>query len=202
MSPTGRRTSTIVPTPADERMRIAPPCSSVSDLAMARPRPEPWWVLVNWLSTCSNGLPRLRSALFGMPMPVSSIAILTWLSKARARSVMRPPSSVNFTAFDSRLRTICLIMRRSARSWIDGAISALSVEPLFRRARRHHAHRVGQDGVELELLGVEGRAPGLDLRHVEDVVDHVEQVAAALADVAAVFVVFACRRAGRTCRTP
>ena len=37
----GRRTTTVVPTPNRERMRIAPPCSSTSDLAMARPRPEP-----------------------------------------------------------------------------------------------------------------------------------------------------------------
>ena len=26
-------------------MRMLPPCSSTSDLAMARPRPEPWWRL-------------------------------------------------------------------------------------------------------------------------------------------------------------
>ena len=55
MQSTGSRTSTIVPTPSVERMRIAPPCSSASDFAIARPRPEPWWVLVSWLSTCSNG---------------------------------------------------------------------------------------------------------------------------------------------------
>ena len=36
----GRRT-TVVPTPSVERMRIVPPCSSVSDFAMARPSPEP-----------------------------------------------------------------------------------------------------------------------------------------------------------------
>jgi len=30
---------------------------------------------------------------------------------------------LNFTALDSRLMTICLTMRRSAMSWIDGSIS-------------------------------------------------------------------------------
>ena len=37
----GSRTSTMVPTPWVERMRMVPPCSSTSDLAIARPRPEP-----------------------------------------------------------------------------------------------------------------------------------------------------------------
>lgn len=37
----GSRTSTIVPAPGVERIRIVPPCSSQRDLAMARPRPEP-----------------------------------------------------------------------------------------------------------------------------------------------------------------
>ena len=37
----GRRTMTSVPMPTVERMRMVPPCSSVSDLAMARPSPEP-----------------------------------------------------------------------------------------------------------------------------------------------------------------
>ena len=38
---TGSRTTTVVPTPGAERMRMAPPCSSTSDLAMASPSPEP-----------------------------------------------------------------------------------------------------------------------------------------------------------------
>src|SRR6185437_7907725 len=60
----GSRTITVVPLPSVEKMRMAPPCSSTSDLAMARPRPEPWWRLVSWLSTCSNGRPSLCSASF------------------------------------------------------------------------------------------------------------------------------------------
>ena len=37
----GRRTMTSVPMPTVERIRMVPPCSSISDLAMARPSPEP-----------------------------------------------------------------------------------------------------------------------------------------------------------------
>jgi glutamate-ammonia-ligase adenylyltransferase len=41
VGPRGRWTSTIVPIPCCERMRKLPPCSSASERAMARPRPEP-----------------------------------------------------------------------------------------------------------------------------------------------------------------
>ena len=37
----GSRSSTIVPDPGVERMRIAPWCNSVSDFAIASPKPEP-----------------------------------------------------------------------------------------------------------------------------------------------------------------
>ena len=37
----GSRSSTIVPIPGVERMRIAPWCNSVSDFAIASPKPEP-----------------------------------------------------------------------------------------------------------------------------------------------------------------
>jgi hypothetical protein len=37
----GSETQTTVPVPSRERSRIEPPCRLVSDLAIARPRPEP-----------------------------------------------------------------------------------------------------------------------------------------------------------------
>jgi hypothetical protein len=37
----GSETQTTVPVPSLERSRIDPPCRLVSDLAMARPSPEP-----------------------------------------------------------------------------------------------------------------------------------------------------------------
>ena len=56
-------------------------------------------------------------------------------------------------------------------------------------ARRHDAHGVVEEAAEPDLLEVEADAAGLDLRHVEDVVDDVEQVLAALVDVLAVVAV-------------
>src|SRR5215813_4791201 len=119
-------------------MRIRPPCSSTSDFAIARPSPEPWWLLVSWLSTCSNGRPSFLSADGGMPMPLSTIAITTDWPRILPRTLTRPPSGVNFTAFDRRLSKI--------------------------------------EAGRLQPLAVELQAAGLDLRHIEHVVDHLEQI--------------------------
>ena len=62
-------------------------------------------------------------------------------------------------------------------------------EPLVVGAARHHPHGVVEERLELDLLGIEPDAAGLDLRHVEDVVDDLEQVLAALVDVAAIFAI-------------
>ena len=110
-------------------------------------------------------------------------------SAARPRTVTRPPAGVNFTALDSRLSTICLSARRSARRPSSGEILRDQFELLVLRARRDDAHGFRQQAVEVELLEIEADAAGLDLRHVENVVDDVEQILAAAADVAAVFVV-------------
>jgi len=60
----------------------------------------------------ANGRPNRASASSGMPMPVSAMETLTQPpAVARARIVTRPPSGVNFTALDRRLRMICLSSR-------------------------------------------------------------------------------------------
>ena len=57
------------------------------------------------------------------------------------------------------------------------------------RARRDHALGFGQQRIEVELLEIEPDAAGLDLGHVENVVDDVEQVLPAAEDVAAIFAI-------------
>ena len=63
------------------------------------------------------------------------------------------------------------------------------LEALVLGARGDDAHGVGEDRVELDVFEVELDAAGLDLRHVEDVVDDVEQVLPAVLNVAAVLVI-------------
>ena len=53
-------------------------------------------------------------------------------------------------------------------------------------ASGHNAHRVIEERLEVDWLGIEPDASGLNFGHVEDVVDHVEQVLAALMDVMAI----------------
>ena len=60
------------------------------------------------------------------------------------------------------------------------------LDPLVLGAGGNHTDRVVEEAAEPDLLHVEADAAGLDLRHVEHVVDDVEQVLAALVDVLAV----------------
>ena len=70
-------------------------------------------------------------------MPVSAMAMLTQPPAARARTVMRPPSGVNFTALDSRLSTICLSSAAvGAAGGCPARCRAVSVELLVVGARR------------------------------------------------------------------
>ena len=109
---------------------------------------------------------------------------------ARPRTVTRPPAGVNFTALDSRLSAICLKRAAVGAQLQRGRYAGGEPRAAFpARARRRRAWRREQ-GVELEVLEIEADAAGLDLRHVEDVVDDVEQILPAAADVAAIFVVF------------
>ena len=63
-------------------------------------------------------------------------------------------------------------------------------EVLVVGAPGHHAQRFRQRLRQVERLHVELHAAGLDLRHVQDVVDHFEQIVAAGENVVAVFLVF------------
>src|SRR6476620_5913483 len=101
-----------------------------------------------------------------MPMPVSLMPIFTWPRERDKCTSTLPPSRVNFTALERRLRNTCFSARRSASSTRCGGLA-------------HHLHAVGDDVGEIHIADIERHAPGLDLRHVEDVVDHFQQIAAA-----------------------
>src|SRR5476649_837070 len=56
-------------------------------------------------------------------------------------------------------------------------------------ARRDHAHGLRHNALKRDVLEVELKPAGLDLRHVENVIDDVEQILPALADIAAIFAI-------------
>ena len=127
-----------------------------------------------------------------MPMPLSLIYDRDAVAdSARAHGHVTAGHGVNFTALDRRLRAICLSARRSARSCRSGAICADERQTLFLRRGPTTTRRASaMICSSIEFFGSELEAAGLDLRHVEHVVDDVEQVLPALADVAAIFVIF------------
>src|SRR6185437_3445769 len=63
-------------------------------------------------------------------------------------------------------------------------------KPLVAGATGDHAQTVGKNWLELDILCREVNAAGFDLRHVENVVDDVEQILAAFADIARILAVF------------
>ena len=94
------------------------------------------------------------------------------------------------------LISTCLSARRSAAiSRFAGIRRAILDAALERRgAIIRSASSIIADHVE--PLDLELDPPGLDLRHVEDVVDDVEQILAARVDVAGIFDIFRRRRCG------
>ena len=120
-------------------------------------------------------------------MPVSLIEIAIDAVCAAAHvTVTLPPSGVNFTALDSRLMNTCLRARLSARKvQCLAARRARSLTLAFGGARPDQAHHLVERRVDLQRLAFQLHAARLDLRHVENVVDDIEQELAAAVDVAA-----------------
>ena len=130
---------------------------------------------------------RSRSSV-GTPTPVSVTRTTTSPSSRPARTSTRPPSGVNFTAFDTRLSTTCL--SRSSSPHTIPTSSATS-RPSSMRVRRgplpDQGEDVGEAGLHRHQARLEDHAPGLDLGEVEDLVEELEQVLARRPDVTEVF---------------
>src|SRR6185369_6869043 len=91
----------------DDQDQLA--CHGLTGIVNVKVDPCSSWLLTQivppWRST--NLRARAR------PNPVSATEISTKPSASTARTSMRPPSGVNFTAFDKRFTSTCLILRSS-----------------------------------------------------------------------------------------
>ena len=67
--------------------------------------------------TCRNSSNTASWSSGAMPTPVSVTEISAMPSAMPARTSTRPPSGVNFNAFDRRFSSTCLIFRSSPRIW-------------------------------------------------------------------------------------
>ena len=121
-------------------------------------------------------------------MPVSRTVRCTRHDPDRAgsasRSTTTSPASVNLTAFESRLSSTW--RRRAASPLIAAGTPSptrrADLQALLGRARRDDVEGLLDAHPEIERLALELELARLDLRVVEDVVDHVQERVAAGAD--------------------
>ena len=178
---TGSSTRKVEPWPGVLSRLIEPPISPVSRRAIASPRPMP--LCVPGSANCMKGWnTRFRSS-GAMPGPVSSTSTIRWpASPCRVRSRMVTlPSSVNFTALPARLsqdlaqpRLVALDEARKRHGLLEPQGQALLLRP--------DAHRTGDllhKAAEVEGCYFELQAAGLDLGHVQHLVNEGQEMLAA-----------------------
>ena len=132
--------------------------------------------MVSWLSTCSNGRPSFCSASRGD-------ADAGILDADHHRAARHAAAHRDAAVLRRELHGVGQQIERDLLERAPVGLEADAgrdpggdLELLLLRARGDHAHRVGELAVELDVFQVELEPAGLDLRHVEDVVDDVEQI--------------------------
>src|SRR5262249_4436985 len=103
----------VEPLPTSLSTQILPPCNSTNFFASVNPRPVPSLFRASAVPTWRNSSKTFAWSSGEIPIPVSLTEISTEPSACLALIPIRPPSGVNLTAFDSKLRRICLILRSS-----------------------------------------------------------------------------------------
>ena len=144
--------------------------------------------LFKWLAQARQVLGRNADAVVDRPRCDDPVGF------ARARTVTVPPESVNLTALDSRLSRICFSARRSPSSVRSPAgRSVSSMTPALVRVPRSKPRAVVRRCRRRSTsLDMEFEFSGLDLGHVEDVGDQVEQQLAGFVDQSGIFVIARC----------
>ena len=194
-----------VPTPTRLRIASSPPCSSTSPLTIESPSPVPSWLpviggahLEERIADVSAGRPR-RCRRRCPPR----------------RASMNPPStSPVTTTLPPRRRELDGVGEQVDQDLLDGALvgddvgkisrhAADQVDAGLARAQRHQvAAAVPITGAGVERLRRDLEVATLDLRHVENAVDHRQQVMAGLADQASHIRAGASGRAASSPRSP
>ena len=131
-------------------MRITPPCSSASDLAMARPRPEPWCRLVKLAFDLLERPPELAQRV-----PWDADAVV--LDGDGDLVAAHAPAHRDLAAVRREFHRIGQEIERDLleRAAIGGEADAgrdlrADDQVLFVRAPPDHAHAIRQDAVELD----------------------------------------------------
>ena len=187
----GRRIVNVLPLPSSLSTVTSPPSSLQSSLTIESPKPVPECSRV-MASPPGMAVRPWRNfskiacwSSSAMPTPVS-LTESTMKSRASrsTETVILPPSGVNLIAFESKLLRICCTR---AWSWRIGGRSAgsrhLEVDIFLFRERPGHVALCRDDRLDAELRQSRCHLAALDLRQVENVVDHVQERPARLLDV-------------------
>ena len=153
-----------------------PPISVASRREMARPSPVPPYFRVVDASAWVNAWNSRACCRAVIPTPVSRTANRTRCPSPSAVAeavTTTSPSSVNLTAFESRLTRTCRT-RVTSPSTVSGTESSTKYArstPLLARAGGEQVDGVLDGAPDVERGGLEVDLAGLDLGEVQDVVD-------------------------------
>ena len=147
------------------------------------PEPRPL-ALFDPRSPCMELLEHRSWSSGAIPGPVSETETLTSPLTRAVDTSTAPPAGVNFTAFESRLKTTCWIRRSSPSTMsASGSVATATLTLVVARSLPHHDHPAFERLPQRERRHLELHPAGLDLGQVEHVVDEGEQVAARGEDV-------------------
>ena len=112
----------------------------------------------------------------GMPMPVSLMAMLHVAARARQMHVDAAAVAGELHRVGQEIEEH--LLQRAAVGFDHQLRRAVAGERDIALAGglANHLHAVLDDVGDVDVVDVERHAAGLDLRHVEDVVDHLEQI--------------------------
>ena len=170
----GSSNQNVLPTPSLLSKPMRPPCAVTISWQSASPRPVPPIARVSEESTRKKRVKTCAFWSFGMPRPESLTVTRAKPSRGTAVIVTAPPAGEYLIALESRL-AITWPMRLRSPTIASGSSGVSNSSWWLRGLRREELDLVLEQLAELERLEREREAPGLDLLHVEEVVDQGRQ---------------------------
>ena len=175
-----------LPCPGSLSTQIRPSIISTRREAMASPSPVPPWRRVIEASACSNISKMAACLSAGMPMPVSltqkcSAASVGDSDSARTSSTTSPLlgelEGVAHQVDDDLPQPAVVAHQQVGHVGMD-VVGQLQI--LLVGAQGERLHRVAEALPQVERLALQVQLAGLDLREVQDVVDHRQQCLAGI----------------------
>ena len=176
----------VEPTPSVLSTDTWPPSKVASLRTSGSPRPVPRTRFCTGLSSWVNSSKMRSWSSAAMPIPVSATEQTTDAPSGVRRAVTRiSPRSVNFSAFERKLRRICDTLPSSVcRSGTSSGSSNTRATDSFTSSGRSMPRRAREEVLEIELRRPHDRLARLHRREVEQVVHQLGQVVGGLADIA------------------